>query len=63
MPPKRWTPANDSGRIAEGFEADLIVLDANPLEDITHARAIHAVLSDGRWLDANRLAELAEPVE
>ncbi len=48
------------GRIAEGFEADLIVLDANPLEDITHARAIHAVLSDGRWLDANRLAALAE---
>ncbi len=51
------------GRIAEGFEADLVVLDANPLEDITHARAIHAVLTDGRWLDANRLAELAEPVE
>ncbi|HMB38947.1 MAG TPA: amidohydrolase family protein [Wenzhouxiangellaceae bacterium] len=54
--------ANDRlGHIAEGFEADLVVLDANPLEDISHTRAIHAVVSDGRWLDANRLAELAEP--
>ena len=54
---------NRLGRIAEGFEADLVVLDANPLEDITHARAIHAVISDGRWLDASRLTELTESIE
>ena len=39
------------GRIAEGYEADLLVLDANPLDDITHTRGIHAVVLDGRYLD------------
>lgn len=51
------------GRIAEGYEADLVVLDANPYEDISHSRAIHAVLSDDLWLDSDRLAELTESVE
>lgn len=49
------------GRIVERFEADLVVLDANPLEDIDHTRAIHAVVADGRWLDRDDLAELTEP--
>ncbi|MFD1041807.1 amidohydrolase family protein [Pseudoxanthomonas kaohsiungensis] len=39
------------GRIAEGYEADLLVLDANPLDDITRTRGIHAVVLDGRYLD------------
>lgn len=51
------------GRIAEGFEADLIVLDANPLDDIEHTQAIHAVVADGRWLDRHDLAVLTETSE
>jgi imidazolonepropionase-like amidohydrolase len=46
------------GRIAPGFEADLVVLDANPLEDIRHTREIHAVVLDGRFIDAEELGEL-----
>ncbi|MGV6875978.1 amidohydrolase family protein [Pseudochelatococcus sp. B33] len=37
----------DRGRIAEGQRADLIVLDADPLEDITNTRKIHSVWQQG----------------
>ncbi|MCD9096460.1 amidohydrolase family protein [Luteimonas fraxinea] len=46
------------GRIAMGYEADLLVLDDNPLEDMAHAREAHAVVVDGRYLDSAALATL-----
>lgn len=46
------------GRIKPGFEADLVVLEADPLVDIRHARRIHAVILDGQFIDAGELAEL-----
>lgn len=46
------------GRVAAGYEADLMVLDANPLADIGHTRAIHAVVLDGRFLSTADLADL-----
>ncbi|MBO6574168.1 MAG: amidohydrolase family protein [Rhodothermales bacterium] len=36
------------GRIAEGYVADLVLLDDNPLEEITHSRSIAAVFTDGQ---------------
>ncbi|MGB3392281.1 MAG: amidohydrolase family protein, partial [Stenotrophomonas sp.] len=46
------------GRIAPGFEADLLVLDANPLDDIRHTRDIHAVVLDGQFLTTDALNQL-----
>jgi imidazolonepropionase-like amidohydrolase len=46
------------GRVAVGYEADLVLLDGNPLSDLRHTRDIHAVLLDGRYLDAARLSLL-----
>lgn len=46
------------GRIAPGYEADLLVLDANPLIDIQHTREIHAVVLDGRYLSTQDLHRL-----
>jgi imidazolonepropionase-like amidohydrolase len=46
------------GRIASGFEADLLVLNANPLEDIRHTRDIHAVVLDGTYLTTTALNQL-----
>lgn len=37
------------GRIEPGFEADLVLLRGNPLDDIRHAAEIVGVMSDGRW--------------
>ncbi|HVX41987.1 MAG TPA: amidohydrolase family protein [Gemmatimonadaceae bacterium] len=35
------------GTIAVGRDADIVLLDANPLEDIRNTRRIHAVIKDG----------------
>jgi imidazolonepropionase-like amidohydrolase len=35
--------------IATGFEADLVMLDSNPLQDITSTRRVHGVMVRGVW--------------
>ncbi|WP_027348986.1 amidohydrolase family protein [Halotalea alkalilenta] len=39
---------DDRGRLAPGTRADLVVLDADPLEAIVNSRRIHAVWQQGR---------------
>jgi imidazolonepropionase-like amidohydrolase len=46
------------GRVAPGLVADLVVLDGNPLQDIRHAGRVHAVITDGRYLDRGQLDAL-----
>ena len=41
------------GQITEGARADLILLDANPLDDIGNMSKIQGVMVRGRWLDRN----------
>ncbi|WP_432564067.1 amidohydrolase family protein [Kineococcus sp. SYSU DK003] len=46
--PLRWLGADDRlGAVAEGFLADLLVVDGDPLSDTTAVRRVHAVLSRG----------------
>jgi imidazolonepropionase-like amidohydrolase len=40
----------DSGTIAVGHRADLLLLDANPLEDVANVRRQAGVMAYGRWL-------------
>ena len=42
---------DDAGRLTPGARADFIVLDANPLDDITHTRRIADVYLGGRAVD------------
>jgi hypothetical protein len=59
--PARWLRAEDDfGSIAPGRRADLVVLDANPLERISNVRRIAAVVRDGRVLDRAALDRLLE---
>lgn len=46
------------GTIAAGKLADFVLLDANPLDDITNVRRIRAVMTAGRFLDKNALDQL-----
>ncbi len=47
------------GTLEPGKLADLVVLDANPLDDITHSDDISMVMLNGRLYDAATLDELA----
>ncbi len=50
---------NEVGTIEVGRRADLIVLDANPLENISNIRKIRLVMTQGRLFDCAKLWELA----
>jgi len=46
---------SNGGIVAEGKDADLILLDANPLDDIRNSQRIHGVMLRGLWLPAVEL--------
>ena len=48
---------DDLGTVAVGKSADFVVLNANPLDDITNTRDISAVYLRGERLDRAELAE------
>jgi imidazolonepropionase-like amidohydrolase len=49
--PAQWLGTlNDRGTVEPGKRADLVLLDANPLTDISNTRRIAAVILNGRYL-------------
>lgn len=51
------------GTIEKGKLADLVLLDANPLEDIRNTQKIAAVVVNGRYLSRAELDKMLEDVE
>jgi imidazolonepropionase-like amidohydrolase len=51
------------GTIEEGKLADLVLLEANPLNDVANTRKISAVVLNGRYLDLKALDRLVAPAE
>ena len=59
---QRWLGAQTCfGLIRSGCEADLLLLRANPLENIRNTEAIVGVMTDGRWYTRDELNEIARP--
>jgi len=57
--PARFLGVTDSlGSVATGKVADLVLLEANPLDDIANTKRIRAVIRGGRLLDRGALNQL-----
>jgi imidazolonepropionase-like amidohydrolase len=57
--PARYLRIDDTtGTVADGKRADLVLLDANPLQDIANLRRVHAVVAAGQVFDRSALDRL-----
>ena len=59
--PARFFHATDWGRVAAGQRADLVVVEGNPLTDITMLRRIRGVVRDGTYYDRSALDAMMRP--
>jgi len=62
-PARLLNKAEDFGTVASGKFADLVLLDANPLEDIRNTQKVRAVVLNGRLLDRRELNRLLAEAE
>jgi imidazolonepropionase-like amidohydrolase len=53
----------DQGTVERGKVADLVLLDANPLDDIANTQKIRAVILAGRYFDRAALDRMLHGVE
>ena len=50
--------ADSQGQVKVGYAADLLLLSANPLDDIRHTQSIQGVIQQGRYYDNQQLTQL-----
>jgi imidazolonepropionase-like amidohydrolase len=62
-PAKFMRREKDLGTIEKGKLADLVLLDGNPLADISNTRKINAVVVNGRYLSKESLQKILAEVE
>lgn len=51
---------SDIGAVTPGARADLLLLDANPLDDVRNVRRLTGVMAGGRWMTARWIADALE---
>lgn len=55
--------SDSHGTVEPGKSAELVMLDANPLDDIANTRRVHGVMLRGRWLSRRDLDRMLERFE
>lgn len=60
--PATWLNSN-SGKMMAGYEANLLLLDRNPLENISNTKAINTVISKGQVFNRKLLNEMLAAVK
>jgi imidazolonepropionase-like amidohydrolase len=61
--PARAFNLTDQGTIEPGMRADLVLLDADPLENIDNARKIQMVVTRGRVLNRSDLDAMLSDIQ
>ena len=51
---------SETGTVEKGKRADLVLLDGNPLMDLTNLRRISGVMLNGRWITQSEIEERLE---
>ena len=54
--------ASEMGTVEKGKRADLLLLEANPLQDAANARKISGVMANGRWIPRAELDRMLEQI-
>jgi len=63
MNPATFFDMSDTfGEIKEGLDADMVLLDANPLENMAALKEISGVILQGKWLSKASIAEKLEEI-
>ncbi len=57
-PAEYFDMQHELGLIKEGYLADMVILGANPLEDISNTQDVRGVIKDGRYFDRSKLDAL-----
>lgn len=57
-PARYFSAENTFGTVAEGLVADLVLLDANPLDDIANSQRVHGVMVNGRWIAKPQIEQI-----
>jgi hypothetical protein len=52
----------DTGMIKQGYVADLVLIDGNPLKDITQTRKVQGVMLNGKWLSKEYIESGLKPL-
>ncbi len=63
LPAEYFGLQKEYGGVAAGMNADLILLNKNPFEDIRNTQSIEAVIFNGNLYNRNKLDEISDAVE
>jgi imidazolonepropionase-like amidohydrolase len=63
VPARYLNTISQSGTVSEGKLADLVLLDKNPLDNISNTRTVSGVMIRGQWFNRKKLNKLLLDVE